>query len=290
MVLKFPCKICNNAVAKSHHVVQCDHCQLWVHIKCNKINLQTYKFLQKRSFAWYCVKCFEDIIPFSTISDHELFQTNKGKKIKFKVLTKKNILTNHDLIDKLNNAMDDPESEMLSSKYYETKEMANLFKNTNKHISFFHLSISSLPFHFEELSTLITEHNLNFDFLGISESRLKLNQNPLTSIQLPGYNIEYTPTECNNGGTLLYIKKGVNYKLRKDLQIYQPKQLESTFIEVVQNKERLIIGCLYRHPSMELSEFNNHYLSNLLNNLSDENKTVILLGDFNADLLKYDKD
>ena len=83
-------------------------------------------------------------------------------------------------------------------------ELATLFKNTNKHISFFHLNLSSLPFHFEELSTLITEHNLNFDFLGISESCLKLNQNPLTSIQLPaGYNIEYTPTECNNGGTLL---------------------------------------------------------------------------------------
>ena len=186
--------------------------------------------------------------------------------------------------------MDDPESEMLSSKYYEPNEMATLFKNTNKHISFFHLNISSLPFHFEELSTLITEHNLNFDFLGISESRLKLNQNPLTSIQLPGYNIEYTPTECNNGGTLLYIKKGMNYKLRKDLQIYKPKQLKSTFIEVVQNKERIIIGCLYRHPSMELSEFNNHYLSNLLDNLSDENKTVVFLGDFNAGLLKYDKD
>ena len=109
--------------------------------------------------------------------------------------------------------MDDPESEMLSSKYYEPNEMVTLFKNTKKHISFFHLNISSLPFHFEELSTLITEHNLNFDFLGISGSRLKLNQNPLTSIQLPGYNIEYTTTECNNGGTLLYIKKGVNYNL-----------------------------------------------------------------------------
>ena len=287
MVVKFPCKICNNAVAKNHHAVQCDHCQLWVHIKYNKINLQTYKFLQKSSFACYCVKCFGDIIPFSIISDHELFQI---KKIKFEVLTKKNILTNHDLIDKLNNAMDDPESEMLSSKYYEPNEMATLFKNTNKYISFFHLNISSLPFHFEELSTLITEHNLNFDFFGISEPRLKLNQNPLTSIQLPGYNIEYTPTESSNGGTLLYIKKGVNYKLRKDLQIYKPKQLESTFIEVAQNKERIIIGCLYRHASMELSEFNNHDLSNLLDNLSDENKTVVLLGDFNADLLKYDKD
>ena len=139
---------------------------------------------------------------------------------------------------------------MLSSKYYEPNEMAALFKYTNKHFSFFHLNISSPPFRFKELSTLITEHNLKFDFLRISESRLKLNQNLLTSVQLPGYNIDYTPTECNNGRTLLYVKKRINHKLQKDFQIYKLKQLESTFLEVVQKKERIIIGCLYRHPSV----------------------------------------
>ena len=112
----------------------------------------------------------------------------------------------------------------------------------------------------------------------------------MTSILLSGYNIEYTPTECNNGGTLLYVKKGIYYKLRKDLQIYKSKQLQSKFIEVVQNKEGIIIGCLYRHPSMKLSEFNNHYLSNLIDKLSGKSKTIVHLGDFNADLLKYDKD
>ena len=40
---------------------------------------------------------------------------------------------------------------------------------------------------------------------------------------------------------------------------------------------------------MELSEINNRYLSNLLDNLSEESKTVVLLGDFSIDLLKYDK-
>ena len=40
---------------------------------------------------------------------------------------------------------------------------------------------------------------------------------------------------------------------------------------------------------MELSEVNNNYLTNLLDTLSSENKTVVLLGDFNADLLKYDQ-
>ena len=40
---------------------------------------------------------------------------------------------------------------------------------------------------------------------------------------------------------------------------------------------------------MELSEFKNDYLTNLLDTLSSENKTIVLLGNFNADLLKYDQ-
>ena len=64
MVIKFPCKICNKPAAKNHHALQCDKCHIWVYIKCNKINLQTYKFLQKSPLAWYCVKCFEDMLKF----------------------------------------------------------------------------------------------------------------------------------------------------------------------------------------------------------------------------------
>ena len=40
---------------------------------------------------------------------------------------------------------------------------------------------------------------------------------------------------------------------------------------------------------MELSEFNKDYLTNLLDTLSSENKAVVLLKDFNEDLLKYDQ-
>ena len=39
---------------------------------------------------------------------------------------------------------------------------------------------------------------------------------------------------------------------------------------------------------MELSEFNSHFLSDLLEKVSSENKAIVLSGDFNANLLKYD--
>ena len=40
---------------------------------------------------------------------------------------------------------------------------------------------------------------------------------------------------------------------------------------------------------MNLNEFKNNYLNILLQKISQEKKNVFLHGDFNVDLLKYDK-
>ena len=49
-----------------------------------------------------------------------------------------------------------------------------------------------------------------------------------------------------------------------------------------------MVGFIYRHPFTELGEFGSVYLTNLLEKL--ENKALVLLGDFHANLLKYDID
>ena len=73
------------------------------------------------------------------------------------------------------------------------------------------------------------------------------------------------------------------------MNIYKSAELESTFIEIINHKKsNIIVGCIYRHPAMDLNEFNDYYLNELLHKLSSENKSVILLGDFNVDLMKYD--
>ena len=51
----------------------------------------------------------------------------------------------------------------------------------------------------------------------------------------------------------------------------------------------MIGGSIYRHPRMDLNEFNDYYINNLLDKLSKENKTVFLLGDFYVDLLNYEQ-
>ena len=67
------------------------------------------------------------------------------KKMKLKALARKQNFQNQDIIEKLNNAMDDPEAEILSSKYFEPLELTPLLKNKES-MSFFHLNVSSLPF------------------------------------------------------------------------------------------------------------------------------------------------
>ena len=52
----------------------------------------------------------------------------------------------------------------------------------------------------------------------------------------------------------------------------------------------MVVGSIYRHPLMSIDESNNDVLTTLLEKISAENKTLILLGDFNIDLLVSDTD
>ena len=47
--------------------------------------------------------------------------------------------------------MDNPENETVTGKNYQVKELPPLISDLDNSLSFFHLNISSLPFHFEEL-------------------------------------------------------------------------------------------------------------------------------------------
>ena len=76
----------------------------------------------------------------------------------------------------------------------------------------------------------------------------------------------------------------MNHKSRNDLKLYKANELESTFIEIINSKKsNIIVGCLYKHPVMDVTDFNKNYLNSLLEKISRENKHVFLLVDFNID-------
>ena len=55
--------------------------------------------------------------------------------------------------------------------------------------------------------------------------------------------------------------------------------------------KNIVVGCVYCHPRMDANDCNEHYLS-ILNekHLLEKNKEIILMGDFNINLLRYNKD
>ena len=177
------------------------------------------------------------------------------------------------------------------TRYFNPNELKESPDKENL-LKVFYLNILFLPHHCSELHSLLSECNIDFDVIGITESRIKRHQKALSNIEIPNYKLEQCSTESAYGGALLYIKNDTLYKVRNDLKMYKSKNLESIFIEIINtNNKNIVVGYVYRHPGMDANEFNEHYLS-ILNEklLLEKNKEIILMGDFNINLLRYNED
>ena len=119
----------------------------------------------------------------------------------------------------------------------------------------------------------------------VSETRISKKTSLICNINLKNYSFESAPTESSAGGTLLYISNRLSYKPRFDLNILKNDQVESTFSEVINSKKaNIVVSCIYKHPNMDVIEFNNH-LNQMLEKVSKEQKQIFLLGDLNINLL-----
>ena len=181
----------------------------------------------------------------------------------------------------------DPEN-AVQSKYYDIDELQTMkILNKDKSLASFHINACSLNENFNELEHLLSCKNNIFDVIAVSETRITKNIYLTNNLTMNNFSFEFTPTEFSAGGTLLYIANHLSYKPRLDLNIYKSNKLESTFIEVLNpKKSNIIIGCIYKHPSMDLNDFNTNYLNNL-DKVSKEQKSVFLLGDFDVNALNY---
>ena len=76
----------------------------------------------------------------------------------------------------------------------------------------------------------IQELDIDFDFIGITESSISKTNFSSTNIALGNYTIEQTPAESNAEGALFYISRKHSYKIRKDLKLYKPHKIKSVFV------------------------------------------------------------
>ena len=102
---------------------------------------------------------------------------------------------------------------------------------------------------------------------------------------LNGYQFLSQPRVSNAGGAALYINNNLNFSIRPEFTA-TTDNFEALWIEVHNNcHSNVLCGILYRHPNGDLGQFID-YLSCAIDRINQENKTCIIMGDFNIDLLK----
>ena len=166
----------------------------------------------------------------------------------------------------------------LDSKYYDINDFNKLSINKNSSFATLHLNIASLSKHFDDLQNFLSLLKNSFNIIGVPEH--KINKNSM--------NVDFTlnETEGSHRGTGFFISDNLTFKQPPDLLVNEPGRLESTFIELIfPEKTSMICGCICKHRSMKISRFNGEYFTPLLTDIQKEEKTSMLMGDFNINLL-----
>ena len=235
MTQEYPRRVCRDEVANEDSSIQCDLCDQWNHIDCIGISIRKYEKLKSDSSPWYCPICLSEF-PFFQMNDKELKSFLKISKIPSTPTqaTSKTNLRTKELIKsfKLLKQMLEESENPVSCDYYDVHEL-NKIQIHQHDLSIIHLNISSLASHIHDLKLFLSLLKVSFDIICISESRISKHNLPTININITGYNIEHTPTESKAGGTLMYISEKISYKIHNNLNIYNPKQLKSTFIEIL---------------------------------------------------------
>ena len=183
-----------------------------------------------------------DTLPFLNLNNNQFDLTSKAIDFPDEVNIDDIFLntTQLDMIKKINVAIrngfdlnddetgNDTENEIhpIDCKYYRTDQFNEHKFNSIKHFSILHLNIHSLEFHIEELCIALKLINLKFDFICITESKIRKNIEPETDITIDGYQYPVgTPTEAAKAGVLIYVKEGIDFKPREDLNMYRQKKI-----------------------------------------------------------------
>ena len=129
-----------------------------------------------------------------------------------------------------------------------------------------------------------------FSIIGITKTWFKDENSTLYGID--GYTIvENHRTVKSGGGVALCIKNNLQFSFLHDMNIFNETR-ESVFIEIeghiLNSKQNIIIGVVYRPPNQNIDEFIRH-VEPILEEIQSKNKLAYILGDYNINILKYKK-
>ena len=152
------CKVCLKTVKISDIAILCDHCDNWIHIKCNNLDKLVYEMLKSTVDPGFSISCTSNILPWTwktkeTITPPtNLFHHNEL----FQLIKNLNNLTDE-------SSNDDDNSLNVSNKYRDPDYFCNLQGNIkSKGLSIFHHNVCFLSKNFDQLHALLTELDIDF--------------------------------------------------------------------------------------------------------------------------------
>ena len=143
--------------------------------------------------------------------------------------------------------------------YFQTHDFHKLLKkvkNSSKksEFSIFHSNIQSLQNKLDKIHILLADLGHTFDIIALSETWTDTSEKKSSAIgQLEGYGkFVFTPGSSLKGGCGFFIKNGLKYLERKELDIAVAddiNEFQAKWVEIIQtNGKNIMVGVGYRHP------------------------------------------
>ena len=272
------CPVCNKGCYSTQNFIQCSLCFGWVHhdnrLKCSSLTDTEYQeHIDDISKPFHCDHCVSEQIskdnnsifqtlPFPVECEDNIFgkPTEKIRKPDISSMStselNKFVKQCKSIKNQLKSVSDNEDEEdffnsMVNSEYYSINDFNKIKPDNSSSFGLAHINIASLDAHIDDLRTVLCRLKSSFDVIGISEHKIRKNSSPSNNIEIQGYQeFDYVPTETCFGGTGFYVKSGLDYKVRKDLNLNSPGNVEAMFIEIIlPDRKNLIVGCIYRHGS-----------------------------------------
>jgi hypothetical protein len=143
-----------------------------------------------------------------------------------------------------------------------------------------------------EYITSLIQNNIQIDVIILQET---WNIQCPDLVNIDGFQqiVFETRTDTRGGGVGMYIRNGLEYQIRKDLQLNTMKTFENITIEVKYSKKAIIFSNIYRSPTTPPGVTQGEYLDDFLckldehlNRVTDTNRDAYVFLDSNIDLLK----
>ena len=256
------------------------------HINCSEPSIS-------KTSVWCCSYCLN--LPFFNIKDNELtnetLTSETRHKHNFRVNLNQSLTSfNRELPQLVIPNPADEDYSPIDFKYYNFKESHELFSKPNHDtFSVIHTNIRSYNKNFAEFNAMLNSFRNDFDVIGLTETWDSTTA-PLNLEEVDQYHpIEKANGDTQNAGAALYVKKSLNYIRRDDITgKCNLAHTESLFVDIDSEKQNILVGVLYRHPNKKIHEFIDS-LKELLSELSKEKKAIIIMGDFNINLLNINQ-